>query len=249
MELVANHLWQSTICLAVAALLTLALRRNRARVRYAIWVAASVKFIVPFAPLVAVGRQFGWRTSVTVVQPVTVLLDTMSRPFSRPSTVIATTAFPATGSYDVAAVLPLLLLGIWLSGSVVILLTWYMGWRRLTNVVRNASPIRHGHELEILRRLEARAGIRTPTTLVSSNTSLEPGVFGLMKPVLLWPRGIAERLTADQIEALLAHEVCHVRRRDNLVAAVHMIVEALFWFHPLVWWISARDGEASRFEG
>jgi len=240
MELVANHLWQSTICLAVAALLTLALRRNRARVRYAIWVAASVKFIVPFAPLVAVGRQFGWRTSVTVVQPVTVLLDTMSRPFSRPSTVIATTAFPATGSYDVAAVLPLLLLGIWLSGSVVILLTWCMGWRRLTNVVRNASPIRHGHELEILRRLEARAGIRTPTTLVSSNTSLEPGVFGLMKPVLLWPRGIAERLTADQIEALLAHEVCHVRRRDNLVAAVHMIVEALFWFHPLVWWIETR---------
>ena len=39
---------------------------------------------------------------------------------------------------------------------------------------------------------------------------------------------------------MLAHELCHVRRRDNLTAAIHMIVEAIFWFHPLVWWIGAR---------
>ena len=42
------------------------------------------------------------------------------------------------------------------------------------------------------------------------------------------------------MESILAHELCHVRRRDNLTAAIHMIVEAVFWFHPLVWWISAR---------
>jgi uncharacterized protein (TIGR03435 family) len=241
MELAGNHLWQSTLCLAVAALLTLALRRNRARVRSTIWAAASVKFLVPFAPLIALGGQLGWRTSATVVQPtITGLMDTMSQPFSRPSTVLATTALPAARSYDVAAVFPLVLMAIWLFGCVVILLTWYMGWRRLTNVVRNATPIRRGRELDILRSLEARAGIKTPTTLVSSNTSLEPGVFGLMKPALVWPRGIAKHLTVGQLEALLAHEVCHVRRRDNLVAAVHMAVEALFWFHPLVWWLETR---------
>ena len=39
---------------------------------------------------------------------------------------------------------------------------------------------------------------------------------------------------------MLAHELCHVRRRDNFTAAIHMIVEAVFWFHPLVWWIGAR---------
>lgn len=241
MEVVGNHLWQSTLCLAVAALLTLALRRNRARVRYAIWVAASVKFLVPFAPLMALGRQFDWRTSATVVQPtMTVLMDTMSQPFSRPSIVIATTALPATSSYDLAAVFPFLLLAIWWGGCVVILLIWGMGWQRLKKVVRNASLIRHGQELDILRRLEARAGISRPTPLISSDTCLEPGVFGLMKPVLLWPRGIAEHLTVGQIEALLAHEVCHVRRRDNLVAAVHMVIEAIFWFHPLVWWLEIR---------
>jgi len=69
---------------------------------------------------------------------------------------------------------------------------------------------------------------------------LEPGVVGVLRPVLLLPAGIGERLTAAQLEAVLAHELCHVRRRDNLLAAIHMVVEALFWFHPLVWWIGAR---------
>src|SRR5690606_12845832 len=49
-----------------------------------------------------------------------------------------------------------------------------------------------------------------------------------------------ERLSPPQLRAVLEHEICHVRRRDNLTAAVHMLVESLFWFHPLVWWIGAR---------
>ncbi|MGB9145636.1 MAG: M56 family metallopeptidase, partial [Acidobacteriaceae bacterium] len=59
-------------------------------------------------------------------------------------------------------------------------------------------------------------------------------------PVLVLPRGIAQRLSAEQLDAIVAHELCHMRRRDNLTAALHMIVEALFWFHPLVWWLGAR---------
>jgi len=59
-------------------------------------------------------------------------------------------------------------------------------------------------------------------------------------PVLLWPHSIAEHLDEGQVEAILAHELCHVRRRDNLAAAAHMFVEAVFWFHPLVWWLGTR---------
>ena len=54
------------------------------------------------------------------------------------------------------------------------------------------------------------------------------------------PDGVAGQLTEPQLDAILAHELCHVRRRDNLAAAIHMVVEALFWFHPLVWWVGAR---------
>ena len=76
--------------------------------------------------------------------------------------------------------------------------------------------------------------------VLSSPSLLEPGVFGIVKPVLLVPEGIADRLTEPQLNAVIAHEMCHIRRRDNLSAAFHMVVEAVFWFHPLVWWIRAH---------
>ena len=69
---------------------------------------------------------------------------------------------------------------------------------------------------------------------------MEPGVFGLFRPVLLLPEGITDNLTPKQFEAILAHELRHVRCFDNLTAAVHMSVEASFWFYPLVWWIGAN---------
>ena len=69
---------------------------------------------------------------------------------------------------------------------------------------------------------------------------LEPGVVGWQSPVLLMPAGIEQHLTPPQLKTVVAHELCHVRRQDNLTAAVHMLVEALFWFHPGVWWIGSR---------
>jgi beta-lactamase regulating signal transducer with metallopeptidase domain len=82
--------------------------------------------------------------------------------------------------------------------------------------------------------------LNLPIQVMSSPARLEPGVLGIFRPVLLLPEGIADRLTPPQLEAILAHELRHVQRRDNLTAAIHMVVETLFWFHPLVWWIRAR---------
>ena len=69
---------------------------------------------------------------------------------------------------------------------------------------------------------------------------MEPGVFGILEPVLLWPRSISERMADGQLEAIFAHELAHVRRRDNFGAALHLSVQIVFWFHPMVWWIGSR---------
>jgi uncharacterized protein (TIGR03435 family) len=74
----------------------------------------------------------------------------------------------------------------------------------------------------------------------SSPALLEPGVFGVLRPVLLLPEGVVSELAPAELQAILAHELCHIRRRDNLATAMHMVVEAVFWFHPLVWWLGAR---------
>jgi TonB family protein len=69
---------------------------------------------------------------------------------------------------------------------------------------------------------------------------MEPGIFGVWRPVLLWPEAISLHLDDAHLEAVLAHEAAHVRRRDNLTSLLHMLVEAVFWFHPLVWWMESQ---------
>src|SRR5262249_3709264 len=87
--------------------------------------------------------------------------------------------------------------------------------------------------------LEVAAG-GTEVPVRSAPGLLEPGIVGFRRPILLLPADIGERLTPSQLEAVIAHELCHVRPRDNLTAAVRMAVEAIFWFHALVWWIGSR---------
>lgn len=239
-ELVANHLWQSTVFLAAAALLALALKGAPARVRYRLWLAASVKFLVPLAGLVALGEHFSWRPSTTLVErELTLAVDAISQPFSQPGLRGATASLAPTSS-SVGPGLAWFALSVWSSGCAAIVAIWWARARRLARTVRAAVPITEGLEIDALRRLESRCGTQLRLAILSSDTRLEPGVFGIVKPVLLWPRGIAGRLNDDEIEALLAHELSHIRRRDNFTASLHMVVEAVFWFHPLVWWLGAR---------
>ena len=94
--------------------------------------------------------------------------------------------------------------------------------------------------VETLRRIEKLARIQRPIAVLSSSGSMEPGIFGVLRPVLLWPEAISFHLDDAQLEAVLAHEAAHVRRRDNLTSLFHMLVEATFWFHPLVWWMESQ---------
>lgn len=242
-----NHLWQSTLCVAAAGLLALALRKNRAAARYGLWFAASVKFLVPFSLLVALGSHL----APPRPQPRATaggfyfVMEEVSRPFSQaaPGSQRVTQSrrpWEAGLSDQLVRALPAGIAGLWLCGFLGVLGLWCRRWRGMTKVLRGATPLRQGREAEALRRAKGLTGIRAPIELLSSPASLEPGIFGIIKPVLVWPQRISERLEGAQIEAILAHEVWHARRRDNLAAAIHMLVEAIFWFHPLVWWLGGR---------
>jgi uncharacterized protein (TIGR03435 family) len=234
-----NHLWQSTVFAICAGLLTLILRKNHARARYWLWLAASIKFLVPFSLLVALGSQIPWsRGSATTNTGWFFAIEPVSQPFTPPAIPLRT-ASPATAFPNFIHLLPALLIAAWLCGFVVVLAVWYARWRRISAAIRESALLREGREVEALRRLQS-AGRTQPIKMLLSRTALEPGVFGIARPILVWPQGISERLDDTHLDAILAHELWHVRRRDNLAAAIHMVVEAIFWFHPLVWWMGAR---------
>src|SRR4051812_2683234 len=129
---VANHLWQSTVFAAAAGLLTLALRRNRASVRYGIWLAASLKFLVPFSLLVSLGGEFGWRTAPVAAQPqLSFLLEEIGRPFA--ATVPATRAAATLPAGDLIAAV---LAGLWACGFAVVVFSWLRSGRRVRAAIR-----------------------------------------------------------------------------------------------------------------
>ena len=236
-----NHLWQSTLFAGVAGLLTLILRKNHARARYWIWLTASVKFLIPFSLLVGIASHLPWPHAYTGTQAgLYSVIGQASQPFTQPTMAEIASASRSTASPNLVHFLPTFFLSTWLCGFLVVACVWYLRWVKVFAAVRHAVPLREGREVGVLRRLEQIREMPKRLDVRLSRLSLEPGIFGVTHPVLLWPQGISERLEDGHLEAILAHEAWHVRRRDNLAASIHMAVETIFWFHPLVWWLGAR---------
>jgi bla regulator protein BlaR1 len=215
-----NHLWQSTACAILIGIITIGFRKNRAYIRYWMWLGASLKFLLPFAILVSLGRHLDWTLPGHTTPAASVVMPSMVQ-MSAPFRDALPPMNPVRDTHDWATIC---ICGLWACGFVTIVLLRLRGWSRIRNAVRLSTPV------DIRGDIQVRA----------SRSLMEPGVVGLFRPILLLPEGIAERLNPSQMKAILAHELCHVRRRDNLTSALHMIVEAAFWFHPLVWWIGAR---------
>ena len=233
-----NHLWQSTLFAAVVALLALTLRNYQARTRYWLWLAASAKFLIPFSLLLSHRQPPRMVHSSGHIPARHVRRHRSNQPAIHRHHTSNHTDRPHSHIHPLC--FPTALAALWLCGFIAVLAFWSIQLRRVSKSVREAKPLQSGREIEILRRLEQTANLRSPIELRTSPNSMEPGVVGILHPVLLWPEGISQHLDDAHLEAILAHEVCHVQRRDNLTSTIHMLVEALFWFHPLVWWLEKR---------
>jgi len=222
-----NHLWQSTLFVLILWLVTLTLRNNQARTRYWVWMTASIKFLIPFSLLINAGEFL--RTSLATPirsSAVAAAMEQIARPFPQ------TLSISITDYYDKASTaaayhgnpLSAILLVVWLCGFLAVVISWARAWNRIRSAVNSSSQVTSIGKVPVL----------------ASKQLIEPAVFGIIRPVLLLPDVLNNRLSESQLNTIVAHEMCHIRRRDNLSAAIHMIVQAAFWFHPAVWWIKAR---------
>jgi uncharacterized protein (TIGR03435 family) len=217
---------------ALAAGLALMLRNNRAQTRYALWLAASVKFLVPFSLLFAIGARIELPGAAPIAHTaIPAAAHEVTQPFVALEPLASGVA--AEHGFSLAGVL----LVIWLVGFVAVVVSWVRRWVRVRRAMKSAWPVGPA-----VKGAYASGSVSaTPQVrILATRSLLEPGIFGVFRPVLLLPEGITEHLTAAHLNAVIAHELCHARRRDNLAAVLHMMVEAIFWFHPLVWWIGAR---------
>jgi beta-lactamase regulating signal transducer with metallopeptidase domain len=131
----------------------------------------------------------------------------------------------------------------WLAGVTALLVRFAGGCWRVRRLRTAALAEAVSQWQSAGERLAVRLRLDVPFRVVESALVDAPGVIGIFRPVILLPVAALANLAPAQIEAILAHELAHVRRRDYAVNLLQTVAETLLFYHPAVWWVSARVRE------
>ena len=258
--LVLHSLWQAVV---VAALLAIALRllpRQSA-------VAVQIRYVVATLALAALPAACV-ATYVLIPPPsVTVLAmrasadrmtplpagstEPSARDAARGGDRASATTGPASGFAarigtiarpSIAMLSPWLPLfaAVWLAGTVAAVVRLGIGWSFTRRLVAAGVPPTDASWQAWLDRWACALGITHSVRFLASSGIDAPMVLGWIKPVVLWPVAALTGMPRDQIDAILAHELAHIRRHDVFVNLLQSCIETLFFHHPAAWWISAQ---------
>jgi len=202
---------------------------------HALWIVVLLELLVP--PLIEVGVFPHWNPAGLGDAPPHSLVSTVPVPTEVAPSASATTGPPR--NFPMRAVLPFALGALWLAGAASVLLLAVVRIRRFARQLsETAEP---SVELQTTaRRLATRLGLKHCPRIRIVPAVISPMLrprWGSLE--ILFPSLLLERLERGERDALLAHELAHVRRRDHWVRWLELAASALLWWHPLVWW--ARD--------
>ena len=255
-----QFVWQGAAIAAVTAVALAILRRSAADVRYIVAsIGLSLMLTLPivtgvqtFQSLSAEARP---RSSPAAPAAVDVRLKadaaTAGHPEVKPQPdfrgkaeaenrgVVASAFRRTIATVQPDGLIPLLML-IWAAGVTVLSLRLLTGWLWIQRMrTHRVSPVETSWE-RMAARLARQLHIGRAVTLLDSALVDVPTVIGWLKPVVLLPASALGALTPLQVEAILAHELAHIRRHDYLVNLMQTVVETLLFYHPAVWWLSRR---------
>jgi TonB family protein len=130
-------------------------------------------------------------------------------------------------------------LPVWSVGVLVFALRLVLGCRHVA-ALRRLGQAAEGQMAEMVSLLARRMKAGSHIRVLVSNIAESPSVVGWLRPAILLPAATLAGLEPEQLLAVLAHEIAHIRRRDYLVNLAQTMVETLLFYHPAVWWVSAR---------
>jgi|GEM_PF-7037424 len=238
-----SMLWQATAVILTLALLDRLLARHASAIlRYGLWMLVLVKLITP--PTLALPTSPAYW--IVVARPenpaILQLANASTRPkpqtlASNPDRMPPPAADVPAGSSTAAYATAL-----WLAGLLVLIGLNLRGLRVARNLVQHAtapSPalMEQFHTLRSSLHVTPRASLK-----LTASTHI-PVVSGLRSPTVYLPHTLPHQLTAPQLKAVLCHELIHVRRGDLWIDTLQRFVQAIYWWHPLVWWANTRIRE------
>uniref|UniRef100_Q024E3 Peptidase M56, BlaR1 n=1 Tax=Solibacter usitatus (strain Ellin6076) TaxID=234267 RepID=Q024E3_SOLUE len=220
-----HFIWQGTLWAAIYTVARLAAGRVTARARYAMACAALLGMALSPA------ATYWWLAQSGIAASPTSALTPPN-----PQTVAA--GFPYAADPWQAA-LPWIVMA-WFAGVAACSVRLAAGWISVSRLRSSHNRPPSAEWQHALQQLSERMRVRRPVRLLVSDRVESLSVIGWLRPVILAPLGLLAGLAPDHVEALLAHELAHVRRHDYLVNLLQGIAESLLFYHPAVWWISGQ---------
>jgi len=218
-----HSLWEGAIISVALAAVLLATRSPR--IRYAAACAAM---------LVMLG---GFGITFVRMLPEGPQIRAVKKP-AFPAWNVATSADASDASNTVLAEIVPWLAPFWIAGVWIFYLRHVAGWISVSRMRRRGVCGVSEHWRSELAGLSARLHLTRPVVLLESCLADAPMVLGHFRPYILMPVGLLAGLPAAQVEAILLHELAHIRRYDYLVNVLQRSVEGLLFYHPAVWWMS-----------
>ena len=239
-----HSVWQCALAAGALASLLAIVPARAARTRYALAVTTLIlMFAAPVGTAVRLRAEGPLAGAVIARAPGSSLVATLpTRAGTAPAIPGAGRPAPSLAMRvraDLEPALPWIVVA-WLAGVVILSIRLASGWlvtRRLSTVgTRPVPPACR----DALARLVVRLRVTRPVRVLESAMVQVPAVIGWFRPVVLLPASALTGLTPLQLDALLAHELAHVRRYDYLVNLLQSAIETLLFYHPAVWWVSRR---------
>jgi bla regulator protein blaR1 len=237
--MVVHSLWQATLIAFIAGALNIALRKRSARVRY---IVSNVSLLMILAMSVATfcyHYDFSKSASQVVFIPTNETAQAQITQIINPNSEIAA-PLSIGGFKDYFNHNLPLIVTIWVLGVALFMLKLLGGVSYIYYLKSRMNFPTDEYWSDMMERLSKQAGIKKSVELVESALVRTPMVIGFLKPMILFPMGVINRLAPQEVEAILAHELAHVLRNDYLFNVMQSVVEALFYFHPAVWWLSGQ---------
>lgn len=231
----AHFLWQGALVgLLLAGALTLLDKKN-ASLRYAL-AAGTLLLLLALPVLTALWLAPAGPGSVAEAVPAASSVPAGAATPAEAEMAGAAAAGLAP-AFELQPALPWLL-AFWLAGVAALSVYHLGGWLQARRLARRGTrPVAERWD-EVLASLRRRLGIARAVRLLESALVPVPAVVGWLRPVILVPASALSGLTPQQLEAILAHELAHVRRNDYLINLLQTVVETLLFYHPVVWWVS-----------
>ena len=129
---------------------------------------------------------------------------------------------------------------IWIVGAILFSLKFVMSFVYIKYIKSTATEVFEPTLQSLLATTKTNIGIKKAVRFLESAKINVPMVLGHAKPIILFPVGMINMLTTQEIEAIIAHELFHIKRNDYIVNMALTLIEIVYFFHPAMWWISAN---------